>query len=153
MFFGGDPFEHFAHGHGGGRARRGPDPNVDTTKLYETLGVSLKTVAGGLHCCCCCCCEMRQSWCQMIALIVLLARCDDLLAKSQLQKPPFLTSAAVSHCCFVSQVEKSATGQEIKKAYRKLAVKVRMVESNILLVRNQPNHLFVVSSRSNINQS
>lgn len=42
MFFGGDPFEHFAHagaGGGGGRSRRGPAPNVDTTKLYETLGV------------------------------------------------------------------------------------------------------------------
>ena len=43
MFFGGDPFEHFAHSGGGGggssRARR-PAANVDTTKLYETLGVS-----------------------------------------------------------------------------------------------------------------
>eukprot|EP00980_Cylindrotheca_fusiformis_P001253 scaffold332_cov117-Cylindrotheca_fusiformis.AAC.13 len=41
MFFGGDPFEHFAHhggGGGGGRARR-PAADVDTTKLYETLGV------------------------------------------------------------------------------------------------------------------
>lgn len=43
MFFGGDPFEHFAHGgggggRGGGRARQ-PAANVDTTKLYETLGV------------------------------------------------------------------------------------------------------------------
>jgi DnaJ family protein A protein 2 len=43
MFFGGDPFEHFAHaGYGGGAggsrgARGGKD--VDTTKLYETLGV------------------------------------------------------------------------------------------------------------------
>jgi len=44
MFFGGDPFEHFAQGHGGGgggRARRAPAEDVDTTKLYETLGVSL----------------------------------------------------------------------------------------------------------------
>jgi len=45
MFFGGDPFEHFA-GQGGGGSRRqgmggmgGPRPDVDTTKLYETLGV------------------------------------------------------------------------------------------------------------------
>jgi len=41
MFFGGDPFEHFAQGGmggrggGSGRAAR----NVDTTKLYESLGV------------------------------------------------------------------------------------------------------------------
>ena len=46
MFFGGDPFEHFAQaGMGGGRpggrpGGRGPPKNVDTTKLYETLGVS-----------------------------------------------------------------------------------------------------------------
>ncbi len=40
MFFGGDPFEHFAqHGGGGGRRARSA-ANVDTTKLYETLGVS-----------------------------------------------------------------------------------------------------------------
>jgi len=42
MFFGGDPFEHFAHagmGGGGPRGRGGPSANVDTTKLYETLGV------------------------------------------------------------------------------------------------------------------
>lgn len=42
MFFGGDPFEHFAqHGGGGGRGRPGPSrsANVDTTKLYETLGI------------------------------------------------------------------------------------------------------------------
>lgn len=39
MFFGGDPFEHFAH-HGGGGSHRGPRRDVDTTKLYETLGVS-----------------------------------------------------------------------------------------------------------------
>jgi hypothetical protein len=43
MFFGGDPFEHFGHGgHGGGGGGRGraPRADVDTTKLYETLGVS-----------------------------------------------------------------------------------------------------------------
>ena len=43
MFFGGDPFaEHFAHGGGGGGRRsagRRSASNVDTTKLYETLGV------------------------------------------------------------------------------------------------------------------
>lgn len=46
MFFGGgDPFEHFAgmHGGPGGGSRRGgmggPRADVDTTKLYETLGV------------------------------------------------------------------------------------------------------------------
>ena len=47
MFFGGDPFEHFAHagmGGGGGGGRRGggggrASADVDTTKLYETLGV------------------------------------------------------------------------------------------------------------------
>jgi hypothetical protein len=43
MFFGGDPFEHFAQSHGGGRGgggrARAPNPDVDTTKLYETLGV------------------------------------------------------------------------------------------------------------------
>jgi len=51
MFFGGDPFEHFAGMHGGGPgggggSRRGGGgggrqaQDVDTTKLYETLGVS-----------------------------------------------------------------------------------------------------------------
>jgi hypothetical protein len=46
MFFGGDPFEHFAqagmggHGPRGGPGGRAPSRNVDTTKLYETLGVS-----------------------------------------------------------------------------------------------------------------
>ena len=45
MFFpGGDPFEHFAGMHGGpggpGGSMRGPPKDVDTTKLYETLGVS-----------------------------------------------------------------------------------------------------------------
>ena len=46
MFFGGDPFEHFAHaGGGGGGGRRGrPAANVDTTKLYETLGVRLNVI-------------------------------------------------------------------------------------------------------------
>jgi len=44
MFFGGDPFEHFSGMHGGGPggpgSMRGPPKDVDTTKLYETLGVS-----------------------------------------------------------------------------------------------------------------
>lgn len=46
MFFGGDPFEHFAQQGGGGPggggrgARRPARDDVDTTKLYETLGVS-----------------------------------------------------------------------------------------------------------------
>lgn len=40
MFFGGgDPFEHFGHQHGGGGRARRPAANVDTNKLYETLGV------------------------------------------------------------------------------------------------------------------
>lgn len=43
MFFGGDPFEHFAHAGMGGGGRSGgraaASRNVDTTKLYETLGV------------------------------------------------------------------------------------------------------------------
>lgn len=41
MFFGGDPFEHFAQQGGGGGRRPGgrAAANVDTTKLYETLGV------------------------------------------------------------------------------------------------------------------
>jgi hypothetical protein len=43
MFFGGDPFDHF--GHGGGRGGGRPSGQraasaADTTKLYETLGVS-----------------------------------------------------------------------------------------------------------------
>ncbi len=39
--FGGIPFEHFAHGGGGGGrgSMRQPRADVDTTKLYETLGV------------------------------------------------------------------------------------------------------------------
>lgn len=37
MFFGGDPFEHF--GQAGGGSYRGSGRDVDTTKLYETLGV------------------------------------------------------------------------------------------------------------------
>ena len=46
MFFGGgDPFEHFAGMHGGpggpGGMRGGPRKDVDTTALYDTLGVSL----------------------------------------------------------------------------------------------------------------
>jgi len=43
MFFGGDPFGHFEGMHGGGGGggggRRPPPRDVDTTKLYETLGV------------------------------------------------------------------------------------------------------------------
>jgi len=39
MFFGGDPFEHFAGMHGGGAGGRPAKKDVDTTKLYETLGV------------------------------------------------------------------------------------------------------------------
>ena len=45
MYFGGDPFEHFAHasgrgGRGGGPGRSGRmSGQADTTKLYETLGV------------------------------------------------------------------------------------------------------------------
>lgn len=40
MFFGGDPFEHFANAGGGGSRRGGgPRADIDTTKLYETLGV------------------------------------------------------------------------------------------------------------------
>jgi DnaJ family protein A protein 2 len=38
MFFGGDPFEHFGQHHGGGGGRR-PRADVDTSKLYETLGI------------------------------------------------------------------------------------------------------------------
>jgi len=41
MFFGGDPFEHFAHAGmgGGGRGGGRPGKDVDTSKLYESLGV------------------------------------------------------------------------------------------------------------------
>jgi DnaJ homolog subfamily A member 2 len=41
MFFGGDPFQHFGqhHGGGGGGGARRPRADVDTTKLYETLGI------------------------------------------------------------------------------------------------------------------
>lgn len=47
MFFGGDPFEHFAHAGGmPGGGRRGPPRDVDTTKLYETLGVSIQLSLG-----------------------------------------------------------------------------------------------------------
>jgi len=38
MFFGGDPFEQFA-GHAGGGRKRPQRNDVDTSKLYETLGV------------------------------------------------------------------------------------------------------------------
>ena len=40
MFFGGDPFEHFAHAGAGGPGGGRPRKDVDTTKLYQTLGVS-----------------------------------------------------------------------------------------------------------------
>jgi len=49
MFFGGDPFEHFAHagmGGGGHGGPRGPPKNVDTTKLYEVLGVQKSATQG-----------------------------------------------------------------------------------------------------------
>jgi len=40
MFFGADPFEHYGHpggtGNGGGPSTNG---NVDTSKLYDTLGI------------------------------------------------------------------------------------------------------------------
>mmetsp|Transcript_21370 Transcript_21370/g.30938 ORF Transcript_21370/g.30938 Transcript_21370/m.30938 type:complete len:415 (-) Transcript_21370:459-1703(-) len=42
MFFGGDPFEHFGsgmHGGPGGPGRASARKDVDTTKLYETLGI------------------------------------------------------------------------------------------------------------------
>ena len=45
MFFGGgDPFEHF--GGGGGRGGRRGGGDVDTTKLYDILGVD-KSASGG----------------------------------------------------------------------------------------------------------
>jgi hypothetical protein len=56
MFFGGDPFEHFAHAsRGGGGSHGGRRPgasNADTTKLYETLGVrsSCRKKHGGSNC-------------------------------------------------------------------------------------------------------
>jgi hypothetical protein len=58
MFFGGDPFEHFAHSHGGGgggggRGGRRPAADVDTTRLYETMGVSdSDQFKVSLFCCC-----------------------------------------------------------------------------------------------------
>lgn len=39
MFFGGSPFDHFAGMHGGEGGRRGPPADVDTTELYQILGV------------------------------------------------------------------------------------------------------------------
>ena len=42
MFFGGSPFEHFGGMPGadrGGGGRRGPPPDVDTTELYQILGI------------------------------------------------------------------------------------------------------------------
>ena len=44
MFFGGDPFDHFGHGGPRGGGGRRPSANVDTTKLYETLGVRVVDV-------------------------------------------------------------------------------------------------------------
>ncbi len=38
MFFGGDPFEHFAHM--GGGSSRGPSGPVDNEGYYKVLGVS-----------------------------------------------------------------------------------------------------------------
>eukprot|EP01036_Dinobryon_divergens_P010814 gene10814-14509_t len=45
MFFGGDPFEHFAHmgghgGGGGGGGRGAPSGPVDNEGLYKVLGVA-----------------------------------------------------------------------------------------------------------------
>jgi DnaJ family protein A protein 2 len=40
MFFGGDPFAHMHGGHGGGGRRSARSRDVDTSKLYETLGVN-----------------------------------------------------------------------------------------------------------------
>jgi hypothetical protein len=39
MFFGGDPFGGGGGGGGGGRGQPRARPDVDTDKLYETLGV------------------------------------------------------------------------------------------------------------------
>jgi len=39
MFFGGDPFEHFAQAGAGGPRGGRPQRDVDTSKLYQTLGV------------------------------------------------------------------------------------------------------------------
>lgn len=39
MFFGGSPFDHFAGMHGGEGGRRGPPADVDTTELYQILGI------------------------------------------------------------------------------------------------------------------
>lgn len=42
MFFGGDPFAGMhGHGGGGGGRRSARSRDVDTTKLYEVLGVSV----------------------------------------------------------------------------------------------------------------
>jgi hypothetical protein len=50
MFFGGDPFAH-AHGGGGGRGPARARPDVDTDKLYETLGVRYVVVIIFVICC------------------------------------------------------------------------------------------------------
>jgi hypothetical protein len=67
MFFGGDPFEHFAGMHGGGGGGGGGGSrrsgmaarDVDTTKLYETLGVSSYYY---LSCCCFMLTFLRYPW-------------------------------------------------------------------------------------------
>lgn len=108
MFFGGDPFEHFSHhGSRGGGGRRPTASNADTTKLYETLGVRI-------------CLDLIE-WQQFIfegapqvgiALFLLVVRSTS-------------HSVPISVCGFghTLQVEKTADEKEIKKAYRKLAVK------------------------------
>lgn len=45
MFFGGDPFAHMHGGHGGGGRRSARSRDVDTSKLYETLGVSRRAAS------------------------------------------------------------------------------------------------------------
>lgn len=58
MFFGGSPFDHFeqqaraSRGRGGGGGRSRASAGVDTTKLYETLGVSITPVCSGLFVVC-----------------------------------------------------------------------------------------------------
>lgn len=44
MFFGGDPFANMHGSHGGGR-RSARSRDVDTNKLYETLGVSRRVAS------------------------------------------------------------------------------------------------------------
>ena len=52
MFFGGDPFEHFANmgGHGGGRGMgRGPSGPVDNEEFYKILGVAKNAEEGEIR--------------------------------------------------------------------------------------------------------